>query len=200
MSTALWGEIVALLQIAFIDLVLAGDNAIVVGMAVAGLAPAHRRRAILLGLGGAVALRIAFSLVAVKLLAILGLTLAGGILLVWVAWKLYRDLRNGDGHEAGSAGGPGKHKSLRSAVTAILVADVSMSLDNALAVAGAARDHIKVLVAGLVLSVALMAIASEWVARLIARYRWLAYAGLLVVGYVAVDMIVRGTREVVQAL
>jgi YjbE family integral membrane protein len=198
--TDLWAGVAALLQIAFIDLVLAGDNAIVVGLAVMGLPPERRRPAILLGLGGAVVLRIAFAMVALRLLAILGLTLAGGLLLAWVAWKLYRDLRADVG--SGRAG-PGKSlppKSLRRAVTAILVADVSMSLDNALAVAGAARDHIKVLVAGLTLSVALMAVASEWVARLIARFRWLAYAGLLVVVYVAIDMIFRGTREVVQSL
>ena len=196
--TELWTQIVGLLQIAFIDLVLAGDNAIVVGLAVAGLPPEHRRRAILMGLGGAVALRIAFSIVALRLLAILGLTLAGGLLLAWVAWKLWRELRGESRPDAGGAH-PAK-RTLGGAVAAILVADVSMSLDNALAVAGAARDHIKLLVAGLALSVALMAVASEWVARLIVRYRWLAYVGLAVVVYVAVDMIVRGTGEVVRAL
>ncbi len=198
--TALWVDIAALLQIAFIDLVLAGDNAIVVGLAVAGLPAEHRRRAILLGLGGAVVLRIAFSLVALRLLAILGLTLAGGVLLAWVAWRLYRDLRGGVAHPPSRPGRRGAAKSLRGAVIAILVADVSMSLDNALAVAGAARDNIKILVAGLVLSVALMAVAAEWVARLIARYSWLAYAGLVVVAYVAVDMIVRGAKEIAQSL
>ncbi len=198
--TALWADIAALLQIAFIDLVLAGDNAIVVGLAVAGLPAEHRRRAILLGLGGAVVLRIAFSLVALRLLAILGLTLAGGVLLAWVAWRLYRDLRGGAAHPPSRPGRRGAAKSLRGAVIVILVADVSMSLDNALAVAGAARDNIKILVAGLVLSVALMAVAAEWVARLIARYSWLAYAGLVVVAYVAVDMIVRGAKEIAQSL
>ncbi len=192
----IWTDIVSLLQIAFIDLVLAGDNAIVVGLAVAGLPPELRRRAIWLGLGGAVILRILFSIVALTLLQILGLMLAGGLLLAWVGWKLYRELRGAKGH---SSIAPPK-KTLRGAVGAILLADISMSLDNALAVAGAAHDHIELLVAGLALSVALMAIAAEYVARLITRYRWLAYAGLAVVVYVALDMMVRGTREVIHAL
>jgi YjbE family integral membrane protein len=198
MSQILWVDIAALLQIAFIDLVLAGDNAIVVGLAVAGLPVEHRRKAILIGLGGAVVLRILFSLVALKLLAILGLTLAGGLLLAWVAWKLFRELRAGshDNNPKIAA----KPKTLGAAVTAILVADVSMSLDNALAVAGAARDNIMILIAGLVLSVALMAVAANWVARLVARFRWIGYVGLCVVVYVAVDMIVRGAREVVRVL
>jgi YjbE family integral membrane protein len=195
----IWVQILALLQIAFIDLVLAGDNAIVVGLAVAGLPTQQRRRAILLGLGGAVILRILFAIVALRLLAILGLTLAGGLLLAWVAWKLFRDLR------PASQPGPGPKvaavpKTLRGAVLSILIADVSMSLDNALAVAGAARDHITILIAGLSLSVALMAVAAEWVARLIVRRPWLSYVGLIVVITVAVDMIVRGTREIAQVL
>jgi YjbE family integral membrane protein len=190
-------ELISLVQIVFIDLVLAGDNAIVVGLAVAGLPAELRRRAILMGLGGAVVLRILFSIVALKLLAILGLTLAGGLLLLWVAWKLYRELR-GQGAHAGHKSG--RAKSLRSAVIGILAADLSMSLDNALAVAGAAHDNIAILVIGLVLSVALMAMAAEWVARFIERQRWLGYAGLLVVVYVAADMILRGTKEVVRSL
>jgi YjbE family integral membrane protein len=198
MSDAIWLDIVALLQIAFIDLVLAGDNAIVVGLAVAGLAPEHRRKAILLGLGGAVVLRILFSIVALSLLQVLGLTLAGGILLVWVAWKLWQELRSGSG-EAEHSGKPPR-KTLSAAVWAILLADVSMSLDNALAVAGAAHNNIPILVAGLVLSVALMAVAADWVARIIVKHRWLGYAGLAVVAYVAIDMVVRGSREVYHAL
>ncbi|MDB5393559.1 MAG: integral rane protein YjbE family [Rhodospirillales bacterium] len=197
MTGIVWADIVALLQIAFIDLVLAGDNAIVVGLAVAGLAPEYRRKAILLGLSGAVILRILFSIVALSLLHILGLTLAGGILLVWVAWKLLRELRDGDHSAHGRKSG---HRTLSGAVGAILLADVSMSLDNALAVAGAAHDHIKIMVAGLILSVALMAIAADWVARLIVKHRWLGYVGLAVVAYVAGDMVIRGTREVVEAL
>lgn len=198
MNPELWTNIVSLLQIAFIDLVLAGDNAIVVGLAVAGLAPEHRRRAILLGLGGAVVLRILFSIVALSLLEILGLTLAGGLLLVWVAYRLYRELRSNGGDETTHGGKPAR-KTLSGAVGAILLADVSMSLDNALAVAGAAKDNIKILVAGLVLSVALMAVAADLVARLIVKHRWLGYVGLAVVAYVAIDMVVRGTREVIHA-
>jgi YjbE family integral membrane protein len=198
MTQILWVDVLALLQIAFIDLVLAGDNAIVVGLAVAGLPVEHRRKAILIGLGGAVVLRILFSLVALKLLAILGLTLAGGLLLAWVAWKLFRELRAGAHDDNPKIAA--KPKTLGAAVTAILVADVSMSLDNALAVAGAARDNIMILIAGLVLSVALMAVAANWVARLVARFRWIGYVGLCVVVYVAIDMIVRGAREVVRVL
>jgi YjbE family integral membrane protein len=198
-SDALWTDIVSLLQIAFIDLVLAGDNAIVVGLAVSGLAPEHRRKAILLGLSGAVVLRILFSIVALSLLQILGLTLAGGLLLAWVAYKLYRELRSGGGDEQAHDGKPAR-KTLSSAVGAILLADVSMSLDNALAVAGAAKNNIEILVAGLVLSVALMALAADLVARLIVKYRWLGYAGLAVVAYVAIEMVIRGTREIAHAV
>jgi YjbE family integral membrane protein len=189
-----------LLQIAFIDLVLAGDNAIVVGLAVARLPAENRRKAILIGMGGAVVLRILFSLVALSLLEIIGLTLAGGILLVWVAWKLFRELRSG-GHEAEAANENIKaRQTLRSAVGAILLADISMSLDNALAVAGAAEGHPGLLIFGLVLSVALMAVAAEWIARIIVKQRWLGYAGLAVVAYVAIEMIVKGTREILQAI
>ncbi|HTJ65824.1 MAG TPA: TerC family protein [Alphaproteobacteria bacterium] len=189
-----------LLQIAFIDLVLAGDNAIVVGLAVAGLPAENRRKAILIGMGGAVVLRILFSLVALSLLEIIGLTLAGGILLVWVAWKLFRELRGGK-HESEAANENIKARhTLRSAVGAILLADVSMSLDNALAVAGAAEGHPGLLIFGLVLSVALMAVAAEWIARIIVKQRWLGYVGLAVVAYVAIEMIVKGTREILQAI
>jgi YjbE family integral membrane protein len=198
MSGISWEAAVTLLQIAFIDLVLAGDNAIVVGLAVAGLPPKNRRKAIAIGLTGAVALRIAFSLVALRLLQIIGLTLAGGVLLVWVAWKLYRELRAAQGGTEGHTA-PAR-KTLRGAVAAILLADVSMSLDNALAVAGAAREHPTLLVLGLVLSVALMAVAAEWVARLIGNHRWIGYLGLAVVAYVAIAMIVKGAHEVLQAL
>lgn len=190
-------ELVSFAQIVFIDLVLAGDNAIVVGLAVAGLPAELRRRAILLGLGGAVVLRILFSVAALKLLAILGLTLAGGLLLIWVAWRLFRELKGGPAHPSGARR---PAKSLRSAVIGILAADLSMSLDNSLAVAGAAHDNMAVLVAGLLLSVALMALAAQWLARFIERQRWLGYVGLAVVVYVAVDMILRGTKEVVRSL
>lgn len=197
-SDALWTDIASLLQIVFIDLVLAGDNAIVVGLAVSGLAPEHRRKAILMGLAGAVVLRILFSIVALSLLEILGLTLAGGLLLAWVAYKLFRELRSGSGEAHAQEGKPAR-KTLSGAIGAILLADVSMSLDNALAVAGAAKDNVTILVVGLVLSVALMALAADVVARLIVKHRWLGYVGLAVVAYVAIDMIVRGTREVIHA-
>ncbi len=196
----LWTDIAAMLQITFIDLVLAGDNAIVVGLAVAGLPHELRRRAIMIGLGGAVILRILFSAVALRLLEILGLKLAGGLILAWVAWELFRELRAGAKEDVTANGSAKARKTLLSAVSAILVADVSMSLDNALAVAGAAHDQIGILVAGLLLSVVLMAVAAEWVARLIGKHRWIGYVGLAVVAYVAIDMIIRGTREVVQAL
>jgi YjbE family integral membrane protein len=150
-------------------------------------------------MGGAVSLRILFSLVALRLLAIIGLTLAGGLLLVWVAWKLYRDLSRPKASD-GEAHASAPPRSLRSAALSILAADLSMSLDNALAVAGAAQDHVEVLVAGLVLSVALVAVAAEWIARTIARRPWLGYIGLAVVSYVAADMIVRGSREVLHSL
>jgi YjbE family integral membrane protein len=198
MSGLSWETLVMLGQIAFIDLVLAGDNAIVVGLAVSGLPAQYRRKAILVGMAGAVLLRILFSLVALSLLEIIGLTLAGGILLVWVAWKLYRELRAGP-QAAANENVPVK-RTLSGAVGAILLADVSMSLDNALAVAGAAQGHPVLLIIGLALSVALMAVAAEWVARLIVRHRWLAYVGLAVVTYVAIEMIVRGSREVLDAL
>ena len=196
MTASLAAQFISFVQIAFIDLTLAGDNAIVVALAVAGLPADLRRRAVLLGLGGAVVLRILFSVAALELLAVLGLTLAGGLLLLWVGWKLYRELRRPAAHAAGADGA----KSLRGAVVAILAADVSMSLDNALAVAGAAHNDILVLVAGLVLSVALMALAAQWIARFIERQRWLGYVGLAIVVYVAVDMILRGTKEVIRAL
>jgi YjbE family integral membrane protein len=204
MSGLSWETLIMLGQIAFIDLVLAGDNAIVVGLAVSGLPAQYRRKAILIGMGGAVVLRILFSLIALSLLEIIGLTLAGGILLVWVAWKLYRELRAG-AHSNDAADGAANEnapvkRTLSGAVGAILLADVSMSLDNALAVAGAAEGHPALLIIGLALSVALMAVAAEWVARLIVKYRWLAYVGLAVVAYVAVEMIVRGSREVLDAL
>ena len=192
-------ELIALFQIILIDLVLAGDNAIVVGLAVSGLPKEMRRRAILIGLGGAVVARILFSIVALKLLAVLGLTLAGGLLLLWVSWKLYRELRAGPEGETPHKGRPSA-KSVRAAAISILAADISMSLDNALGVAGAANGHLYLLVIGLALSVALMAIAAEWIARLITRYRSFGYVGLAVVVYVAIDMIVRGTKEVAQAL
>ncbi|MER9604412.1 TerC family protein [Mesorhizobium sp. M0243] len=203
-------SLTALLQVIAIDLVLAGDNAIVIGLAAAGLPAEQRKKAILLGVVAATALRIGFAAITVKLLAIVGLLLAGGILLLWVCWKMYRELRtshadeleatealsNSDLNSDQAVAGKTKRKTLGQAALQIVVADVSMSLDNVLAVAGAARDHFPVLVIGLVLSIALMGLAATFIAKLLHRHRWIAYVGLLIIFYVAVDMVYRGAVEV----
>jgi YjbE family integral membrane protein len=196
--------VAALLQVIMIDLVLAGDNAVVIGLATAGLAPAQRRRAILAGIIAATGLRIAFAGVATQLLQIIGLLLAGGILLLWVCWKMWRELRAQPRpavpqDDEAAAGGPHR-KTFAQATLQIIVADVSMSLDNVLAVAGAAREHPLVLAFGLVLSVALMGIAANLIGRLIQTHRWIAYLGLAVILYVACEMIYRGTLEVAPAI
>jgi len=182
-----------LLQVLLIDLVLAGDNAVVIGLAVNGLPAAQRRTAIWAGISGATVIRIGFALVALKMLAIIGLTLAGGILLLWVVWKSARELRGSQHGEAGPAA-PG---SLRAAIMKIIVADISMSLDNVLAVAGAARQHPAVLALGLLVSVALMGIAANLVAKLLTKFRWLAWVGLAIVLYVSLTMIYQGSFEVI---
>ena len=188
-------DLQAFVSVIIIDLVMSGDNAIIIGLAAAGLAPHLKRRAIFYGIVGATVLRILFASITYQLLSIIGLLLAGGILLLWVAYKMWREIRLGLTETPEVAGlAPGK--TLRSAITSIVVADVSMSLDNVLAVAGAAHDHPGMLVFGLVLSIALMACAANLVANLLERYRWLAYAGLAVVAYVALDMIWRGGHEV----
>ena len=192
------GGLSALLSVVIIDVVLAGDNAVVVGMAAAGLPVAQRRPVILIGIAAATLLRIGLASVAVSLLAIIGLTLAGGILLLWVAWKLFRDLRPRRGHATCAEGGEAPPKSFAQAATQIVLADVSMSLDNVLAVAGTARNHFWVLAAGLVLSVALMGLASNLVARLIGRHHWIAWIGLAIVATVALRMIYEGSAEVMQ--
>jgi YjbE family integral membrane protein len=184
-----------LLQVLLIDLVLAGDNAIVIGLAVNGLPLEQRRRAILAGIAGATIIRIGFALVALKLLALIGLTLAGGILLLWVVWKSARELRHAT-HTA-DAKPAGR---LRTAIWRIIVADISMSLDNVLAVAGAAHAHPAVLVAGLLVSVALMGIAANFVAALLQRFRWLAWVGLAIVLYVSLTMIHDGLHQVIDHL
>lgn len=194
--------LLATLQVILIDLVLAGDNAIVVGMAAAGVARHQRGRVIAMGIMAAVILRILFAIVTSHLMAIVGLTLAGGLLLLWVCWKLFRELRAvDDGGEAaivgdGVAEAPAG-KSVSTAVWQVVVADVSMSLDNVLAVAGAARDHPSVLVAGLALSVVMMGIAASAIARLLHRWPWIAYIGLAIIAYVAISMIWHGGQEVV---
>lgn len=193
----LTAEFYALLQVLFIDVVLAGDNAVVVGMAAAGVDPSIRRRVIFWGIGGAVILRILLALVAVQLLAIVGLTLAGGILLLWVCWKMYREIREGtDDSEALDDAARGPKKGFRQAMIQIIIADLSMSLDNVLAVAGAAREHAEVLVVGLVISVVLMGAAATLIARLLHKYRFIAWVGLAVILFVALRMIYEGTEEV----
>src|SRR5215217_305875 len=193
-----------------IDLVLAGDNAIVIGMAAAGLPKEQRSRAIVIGIAAATVLRIIFAGLTTQLLQIVGLLLAGGILLLWVCWKMWRELRTGHAEQEMEAeealenrdldqdGQIAEHapkKTLGQAAWQIVVADVSMSLDNVLAVAGAAREHPIVLVFGLVLSIALMGVAANMIAKLLQAHRWIAYVGLAIIFYVACDMIYRGANE-----
>jgi YjbE family integral membrane protein len=195
-------QLIALSQIIFIDLVLAGDNAIVVGMAASHVHPSLRMRVIFWGVIGAVILRILFSVVATQLLAIVGLTLAGGILLLWVCWKMYREISlpaHGPAFAGNVPGGlepAAKTVTFGAALMQIIVADVSMSLDNVLAVAGAARGNFAILALGLLVSVALMGVASEYIARLLARYPWISWAGLATVTFVALRMIYDGSLEV----
>ncbi|HXP78009.1 MAG TPA: TerC family protein [Stellaceae bacterium] len=187
----------ALASVMMIDLVLAGDNALVVGMAASGLEARQRRRAIIWGIGIATALRIGFAGAALHLLEIIGLTLAGGILLLWVAWKLFREIYAvRRSHGAAGASGGAVHKTLLQACLQIALADVSMSLDNVLAVAGAARGSFPVLAAGLLVSVALMGVASNYLARLLARHPWISWVGLVMVTFVALRMIYDGSMEV----
>jgi YjbE family integral membrane protein len=198
-------QLVALLQILVIDVVLAGDNAIVVGLAASRVRPEVRAKVIFWGLAGAVALRILFAAITTQLLAIVGLTFAGGILLLWVCWKMYREIRSGAvqhedenrPHAVGAAVAPdaARPMTMWTAVLQILIADVSMSLDNVLAVAGAAKGHFWVLAVGLLLSVALMAVAATFIAKLLSRYHWITWIGLAIILFVAVDMIWRGSAE-----
>ena len=204
------GFLTSFLQVIMIDLVLAGDNAVVIGLAAAGLPPDLRRKAIVIGIGAATLMRIFFALIATQLLNITGLLLAGGLLLLWVCWKMYEELRVSHREEAAAvealanedlnvdgtiaAGEP--RKTLRQAVTQIIIADVSMSLDNVLAVAGAAREHPTVLIFGLALSIALMGFAASLIARLLARYRWIAWIGLLIILYVALHMVWQGWLDI----
>ena len=200
----------ALLQVIMIDLVLAGDNAIVIGLAAAGLPREQRGKAILVGIIAATVLRIVFAGLTTQLLQIVGLLLAGGILLLWVCWKMWRELRTTHAEEVdatealdgedinrdGAVAGGARRKTFAQAAWQIVIADVSMSLDNVLAVAGAAREHPIVLIFGLGLSIALMGIAASFIAKLLQRHRWIAYVGLAVILYVAIEMIYRGSLEV----
>jgi YjbE family integral membrane protein len=196
-------SLTALFQVVMIDLVLAGDNAIVIGLAAAGLPEGQRKKAILIGILAATILRIGFASITVQLLQIIGLLLAGGVLLLWVCWKMWREL-HASHHQpkmqslsAASTMDTSAHqKTLSQAVWQITIADVSMSLDNVLAVAGAAREHPTILIFGLALSIALMGFAASFIARLLEKHRWVAYVGLLIILYVAFDMCYRGVLEV----
>ncbi len=193
----------AFIQVIIIDVVLSGDNAIIIGLAVAGLPKEKRARIIMIGILAATVMRIAFALVATQLLAIIGLTLAGGLLLLWVAYKMWRELRapkhSDDELQEAEANAPPRKKP-SDAIKQIIIADLSMSLDNVLAVAGAARDHPEILVFGLVLSIALMAVAASFIARVLNRYHWIAYVGLAVIAYVAIEMIYKGGDQVFRYL
>ncbi|TFV76561.1 TerC family protein [Bradyrhizobium frederickii] len=192
----------ALLQVVLIDLVLAGDNAVVIGLAAAGLPAEQRRRAIIVGIAAATALRIVFAGVATQLLQIIGLLLAGGVLLLWVCWKMWRELREQSharqlafSHGSGADAEPARPKTFGQAAVQIVAADVSMSLDNVLAVAGAAREHPYILIFGLLLSVAMMGVAADLLGRVLQKHRWVAYVGLAIIIYVAFEMIYRGSLE-----
>jgi len=196
-------QLIALSQIIVIDFVLAGDNAIVVGMAASRVAPALRARVIFWGVAGAVVLRVLFAVMATQLLTIVGLTLAGGILLLWVCWKMYREIRLPAAQPAFAGGAPGgdvappiRTMTFGAALTQIVLADVSMSLDNILAVAGAAKGQIWILVLGLTVAVAFMALLSAYIARLLAKHHWITWIGLVIVLYVALEMIWTGTHQV----
>lgn len=199
----------AFVQVVLIDLTLAGDNAVVIGLAAAGLPEKQRLRAILIGILAATALRIGFSLITTQLLGIVGLLFAGGVLLLWVCWKMWRELRRPSSVAIGAetlahpqANPPkgAQQKTLRDAVTQIVVADVSMSLDNVLAVAGAARHHPDVLIFGLALSIVLMGLAATFIARLLEKHRWIAYVGLVVILFVALRMMWHGGEEILHQL
>jgi YjbE family integral membrane protein len=203
MDPHLLSQLTALFSVVMIDVVLAGDNAVVVGTAAAGLPAQQQKQVIFFGSALALVARILFALIATQLLAIVGLLLAGGLLLLWVAWKIWRELRR-EHHAALTeeqlAAAARRPKTFRSAIAQVAVADISMSLDNVLAVAGAAREHPYIMIFGLVFSVALMAVAAGFIARLIDRHRWVAYVGLAIVLFVAGKMIWEGTHEVVTAV
>lgn len=203
--------LMALLQVIGIDLVLAGDNAIVIGLAAAGLPKDQRAKAILVGIGAATIMRIGFALVTTQLLSVVGLLLAGGILLLWVCWKMWQELRAGahehdiEAMEAlsnedldadGAVADDAPRKTFAQAAWQIVIADVSMSLDNVLAVAGAAKDHPTVLIIGLALSIAMMGLAASFIAKLLNKHRWIAFVGLAIIVYVALKMMWEGWHEV----
>jgi YjbE family integral membrane protein len=192
-------EGVALVEILAIDVALSGDNAIAVGLAAAGLPAEQRRKVIFWGMAGAVILRVLFALVATQLLLITGLQLLGGLLLIWVGWKLFTELRELDSHDANHDGvldNNAKPKTLLSAIVTVMIANLSMSLDNVLAVAGAAQGHMAVLALGLLVAVIFMAFAADLIARLLQKYKWIGYVGVAVIFLVAGNMIWHGSVQV----
>jgi len=194
----------AFIQIVLIDIVMSGDNAIIIGMAAAGLPPELRKKAIFWGIIGATVLRIFFAVIVVQLLAIIGIKVVGGLLLLWVCWRMWQEIRAGVTvedmeREADEKAQKGPPKTMRMAMINIIVADATMSLDNVLAVAGAARDHLEMLIFGLVLSIALMALTANFIAKLLEKHSWLGYLGLAIIAYVAVQMLWQGSAEVYQA-
>ncbi len=195
-----FSELSALVQVVVVDLVLAGDNAIIVGLVAASLPREQRAKVIMMGILAATVLRIVFAVATTQLLQIIGLTLAGGLLLLWVCWKLWREIRSQAHCEADDDAGKIKPvKTFRQAVIQIVAADISMSLDNVLAVAGIALQHTWVLIAGLVLSVTLMGAAAAMIAGLLKRFPWISYVGLALIFYVAVKMIYQGSIDVVHS-
>ncbi len=196
----LLSQLTVLMSVVLIDIVLAGDNAVVVGTAAAGLPHAQQRKVIIIGAALALVARVIFALVATQLLAIIGLLFAGGLLLLWVAWKIWRELHSNHGDGGEQAGKVAVPKTMGSAIMQVAIADISMSLDNVLAVAGAARDHPRIMIFGLLLSIALMAVAAQLIARLIDRHRWIAYIGLGIVLVVAGKMIYEGAHEIFAAV
>ncbi len=195
MDPLLLAELLAFVQVVFIDIVMAGDNAVAVGIAASSLPPDKRKQAITFGLAGAIATRVLFVILTVQLLRIPGLMLVGGLLLAWVCWRMWHDLRHPHDHSADPARPAAKPKTLFTAVTQILIADISMSLDNVLAVTGAAEDHIWVLAFGLLFSIAVMGVAANWIAGVLHKYAWIGYLGLAVVVFVAGKMIYEGSME-----
>ncbi len=194
-------EFSILVQVILIDILFAGDNAIAVGLVAAGLPKEQRTKVIAVGVGLAVVLRIVFAVITVQLLKIPGLLLVGGLLLLWVCWRLYSDMQPAKKPDVTEASAKQTHTlTFRQALIQILAADISMSLDNVLAVAGVARDHLMILVFGLALSVVLMLVAATFIATLLQKHRWLAYVGMLILLIVALTMMWEGTHDIIKIL
>ena len=198
-------ELAAFLKIIAIDLVMSGDNAIIIGMAAAGLPPDLRKKAIFWGIVGATVLRVFFAIITMQLLSITGIKVVGGVLLLWVCWRMWQEIRAGSTledleREAEENAKKGPPKTFRTAMINIIVADATMSLDNVLAVAGAAGDFLEMLIFGLVLSIALMALAANYIAKMLEKHTWLGYLGLAIIAYVAIQMIWQGSGEVMDLI